>query len=161
MRAADWPDVARIYAKGIASGSATFEREVRSRERFEQARGGMPCLVARESGGGAVLGWAALTPVSARECYRGVGAVSIYVDPEHVRRGVGRALLLALIEAAEDAGIWTVEAGIFPENAASVALHERCGFRFVGVRRRVGEMPDGGWRDVLLYERRSEVVGVE
>jgi L-amino acid N-acyltransferase YncA len=181
MSAADWPDVARIYAAGIASGSATFERETPAWESWCAARGGMPCLVAREggahadgdgnraradgddkgaSGEGAVLGWAALTPVSARECYRGVGAVSIYVDPERVRRGIGGALLRALIEAAEQAGIWTVEAGIFPENAASIALHERCGFRFVGVRRRVGEMPDGGWRDVLLYERRSERVGV-
>ncbi len=158
MRAADWPDVARIYAAGIASGSATFESETPTWESWCAARGGMPCLVACEGGG--VLGWAALTPVSARECYRGVGAVSIYVDPDHVRRGIGGALLRALIEAAEDAGIWTVEAGIFPENAASIALHERCGFRFVGVRRRVGEMPEGGWRDVLLYERRSERVGV-
>lgn len=158
MAQADWPDVARIYAAGIAAGSATFEREVPSRERWSAARGGMPCLVARD-GDGEVVGWAALTPVSARECYRGVGAVSIYVDPDHVREGVGRALLLALVDAAEAAGIWTMEAGIFPENEASVTLHERCGFRYVGVRRRVGQMPDGSWRDVLLYERRSDAVG--
>lgn len=160
MSAADWPDVARIYMAGISGGSATFEREVPSWESWLAARGGMPRLVARE-GEGRVLGWAALSPVSARECYRGVGAVSIYVDPDCVRRGVGRALLLALSEAAEKAGIWTVEAGIFPENAPSIALHERCGFRLVGERRRVGQMPDGTWRDVLLYERRSETVGAD
>lgn len=111
-------------------------------------------MVAR-TGGGEVLGWAALSPVSKRAVYRGVGAVSIYVDPSHARRGIGAKLLRALIEHAERAGFWTVEAGIFPENAASIALHESCGFRLVGVRERVGQMPDGRWRDVLLYERRS------
>lgn len=160
MSAADWPQVARIYAAGIAGGSATFEREVPSFERWSPARGGMPCLLARD-GEGIVLGWAALTPSSAREVYRGVGSVSIYVDPAHTGRGVGRALLLALIDAAERAGIWTIEAGIFPENAPSIALHESCGFRLVGVRRRVGQMPDGTWRDVRLYERRSQTVGVD
>lgn len=158
MAAFHWPDVARIYAAGIDSGSATFEREVPSFDAWTVKRGGMPSLVAHDCED-KMLGWAALTPVSSREVYRGVGAVSIYVDPEHARRGVGSALLAALIDASEQAGIWTVEAGIFPENAASIALHERCGFRQVGVRRRVGQMPDGDWRDVLLYERRSEVVG--
>lgn len=160
MSAADWPDVARIYMAGISGRSATFERDVPSWERWSAARGGMPCLVARD-GEGSVLGWAALSPVSARECYRGVGAVSIYVDPECARMGVGKALLLALVDAAEQAGIWTVEAGIFPENVPSIALHESCGFRLVGVRERVGQMPDGSWRDVRLYERRSQVVGVD
>lgn len=108
---------------------------------------------------GEVLGWAALTPVSPREVYRGVGAVSIYVAPEHMRRGVGRALLEGLIESAEIAGFWTLEAGVFPENEASVALHRHAGFRLVGVRERIGQMPDGRWRDVLLFERRSPVVG--
>jgi L-amino acid N-acyltransferase YncA len=108
---------------------------------------------------GEVLGWAALTPVSSRAVYRGVGAVSIYVDPQHTRRGVGRALLRALVDASERAGFWTLEAGIFPENEASVALHEGCGFTLVGVRQRVGRMQDGRWRDVLLYERRSATVG--
>ena len=85
--------------------------------------------------------------------------MSIYVDPAHARRGVGRALLRALIEASERAGFWTLEAGIFPQNEASIALHEGCGFRFVGVRQRVGQMPDSRWRDVALYERRSRTVG--
>jgi L-amino acid N-acyltransferase YncA len=108
---------------------------------------------------GEVLGWAALSPVSSRACYSGVGAVSIYVAPAHVGRGVGGTLLRGLIEASETAGMWTLEAGIFPENRASIALHERCAFKLVGRRERVGQMPDGRWRDVLLFERRSTVVG--
>jgi L-amino acid N-acyltransferase YncA len=106
-----------------------------------------------------VLGWAALGRGSAREVYRGVAEISIYVAPEHAGRGVGRALLNALIEASERAGFWTLDAGIFPENAASIALHESCGFRLRGVRERVGQMPDGRWRDVQMFERRSVVVG--
>lgn len=105
------------------------------------------------------MGWVALGPVSTREVYRGVGAVSIYVASRHARRGVGRALLEALIDTSERVGFWTLEAGIFPENEASVALHESCGFRLVGVRRRIGQMPDGRWRDVLLFERRSTALG--
>ncbi len=111
------------------------------------------------AGAGEVCGWAALSPVSGRAVYRGVGSVSIYVDPACARQGVGRALLSALIEASEQVGLWTLEAGIFPENRASVALHERCGFTLVGVRRRIGQMADGRWRDVALYERRSPIVG--
>jgi len=159
MSEQDWPAVSRIYAAGIAAGNATFEPEVPTWERWSSMRRSFPSVVARDASGG-VMGWAALTPVSPREVYRGVGAVSIYVDPERLRRGVGTALLTGLIEASERAGMWTVEAGIFPENFASIALHERCGFRLVGIRRRVGQMPDGSWRDVLLYERRSETVGV-
>lgn len=150
--------MARIYAAGIAEGRATFESEVPSRERWSAARGDLPCLVARDRAG-EVVGWAALTPFSPRPVYRGVASISIYVEPQRRREGVARALLSALIEASEQAGIWTLEAGIFPENRASVALHESCGFRLVGVRHRVGRMPDGAWRDVLLYERRSETIG--
>jgi phosphinothricin acetyltransferase len=185
LEAADWPAVARIYAAGIAGGNATFEHSVPAWEEWMAARVAEPCLVARvatkdvegraqanggDPAGGVpsaasaegapdVIGWAALSPVSGRHVYRGVGAVSIYVDPAHAGRGVGRLLLDALVEASERAGLWTLEAGIFPENAASIALHERCGFRLVGTRRRVGQMQDGRWRDVLLYERRSEAVG--
>jgi phosphinothricin acetyltransferase len=119
----------------------------------------MPALAARD-GSGELVGWAALSPVSARACYRGVGAVSIYVAAEHARRGIGRTLLTGLIDASERAGFWTLEAGIFPQNTASVALHRGCGFRLVGVRERVGRMPDGSWRDVLLHERRSTAVGI-
>jgi L-amino acid N-acyltransferase YncA len=158
LTASDWPEVSRIYAAGIAGGNATFEHSVPEWEAWYAARLPEPCLVARD-GSGAVIGWAALSPVSARAVYRGVGSVSIYVDPPYAGRGVGTVLLSELVAASERCGLWTIEAGIFPENAVSVALHERCGFRLVGVRRRVGQMRDGRWRDVLLYERRSSVVG--
>lgn len=158
LGAVDWPAAADIYEAGIALGNATFESSAPDWESWVQQRSGYPALIARDKEG-AALGWAALGPVSTRAVYRGVGAVSIYVAPQQVRRGAGRALLEALIDSSERAGFWTVEAGIFPENTASVALHVSCGFRLVGVRERVGQMPDGGWRDVLLYERRSDVVG--
>jgi L-amino acid N-acyltransferase YncA len=154
----DWPSVARIYGEGIATGAATFEHEVPSYARWRAARVPEPCLVARE-GSGEVRGWAALSPVSTREVYRGVGAVSIYVDRAAARRGIGRALLLGLIDGSERAGFWTLQAGIFPENDASIALHESCGFRLLGTHERVGRMADGTWRDVMLFERRSEIVG--
>ncbi len=154
----DWPSVARIYAEGIATGAATFENEVPSYAHWRAARVQEPCLVARDQAG-EVTGWAALSPVSSREVYRGVGAVSIYVDRSHARRGIGRALLHALIDGSERAGFWTLQAGIFPENEASIALHEGCGFRLLGTHERVGRMADGSWRDVMLFERRSEIVG--
>jgi phosphinothricin acetyltransferase len=113
-------------------------------------------LVTRE--GGVVRGWAALSPVSARRVYDGVAEVSVYVAPSAEGRGVGRALLAALVAALERAGIWTLQAGIFPENVASVALHQGQGFRLVGRRERLGQR-GGVWRDVLLLERRSRVVG--
>jgi L-amino acid N-acyltransferase YncA len=170
MTSEDWPEVARIYRAGIAAGNATFESAVPDWESWRAARLGEPCLVARQiaqesyAPGSAhdsheVLGWAALTPASARPVYRGVAEVSIYVDPDRARRGIGRALLEALVEASECAGLWTLRAGIFPENEASIRLHESCGFRLLGAHERIGQMPDGRWRDVLLYERRSRLVG--
>jgi L-amino acid N-acyltransferase YncA len=158
MGAEDWPAVARIYRAGIAAGNATFEHRVPEWEQWRASRLDEPCLVARGERG-EVLGWAALTPASSRPVYRGVAEVSIYVAPDHTRRGVGRALLLALVEGSERAGLWTLRAGIFPENEASIALHENCGFRLLGAHERIGRMPDGRWRDVVLYERRSGVVG--
>jgi L-amino acid N-acyltransferase YncA len=160
MTAEDWPAVARIYAAGIAGGNATFEREPPELEEWWRAHVEDPCLVARGPSG-EVLGWAALGPISARPVYRGVAEVSIYVDPRHARHGIGRTLLNELVEASERAGFWALEAGIFPENAASIALHESCGFEPIGVRRRIGQMPDGRWRDVRLFERRSPTVGSE
>jgi L-amino acid N-acyltransferase YncA len=157
MGAEDWLAVARIFEQGIATGNATFERATPSWEQWSAARCPEPRLVARDQSG--VIGWAALTLASARPVYSGVGGVSIYVDAAVVRRGVGRALLEELVRASERAGFWTLQAGIFPENAASIALHLSCGFRLVGTQARLGQMPDGRWRDVVLYERRSEVVG--
>jgi len=157
MTVEDWPAAARIFAQGIATGNATFEHEIPSWERWSAGRIPEPRLVARDANG--AIGWAALSPVSSRAVYRGVGSVSIYVDAAHTGRGVGRALLTELIVASERAGFWTLQAGIFPENTVSIALHASCGFRCVGTHERVGQMPDGRWRDVVLYERRSEVVG--
>jgi phosphinothricin acetyltransferase len=170
MGAEDWPAVARIYQAGIDAGNATFESVVPDWESWRATRLAEPCLVARQipqdpaasegaDDSGRVIGWAALTRASARPVYRGVAEVSIYVDPAHACRGVGRTLLLALVDASERAGLWLLRAGIFPENDASIALHESCGFRLVGTHERIGQMPDGRWRDVVIYERRSGVVG--
>jgi L-amino acid N-acyltransferase YncA len=151
LTAADWPEVAAIYADGIATGNATFETEVPTWETWDAAHRGIR-LVADDEG--EIAGWATLTPVSSRCCYRGVGENSVYVAERTRGRGVGRLLLERLVERAEADGFWTIEAGIFPENAASVALHVACGFRIVGTRERLGEM-NGVWRDVLFLERRS------
>jgi len=158
LTAADWPQAARVYEAGIAGGNATFESQAPSWEQWSRTRSGYPALGARAATG-ELLGWAALAPTSSRAVYRGVGEVSIYVDPVHARRGLGRTLLDALIDASEREGFWTLKAGIFPENAASIALHESARFELVGTSRRIGQMPDGRWRDVLLYERRSPTVG--
>lgn len=152
MRPEDWEGVSRIYAEGIATGNATFETEVPSWEAWDAAHMKELRLVAVE--GDEVIGWAALSPVSGRCVYAGVAEGSVYVAEAAQRRGVGRALLDELIRRSEDAGIWTIEAGIFPENAASLALHERAGFRVVGTRRRLGRHR-GAWRDVVFLERRS------
>jgi L-amino acid N-acyltransferase YncA len=156
LTAADWPAVRGIYAEGIAGGDATFETAAPAWADWDRAHLAGHRLVATIDG--RVVGWAALAPVSARPAYAGVAEASVYVAGAAAGRGVGRALLERLIEGAEADGIWTVQAGIFPENAASLALHRRCGFRTVGVRERVGKL-DGRWRDVVLLERRSPRVG--
>ena len=150
----DWPEVAAAYVDGIRTGNATFETRAPTQEAFEASHS--LALVAEIDG--RVAGWAALSPVSSRCCYRGVAENSVYVAEWARGRGVGRALLDELVARSEADGLWTLEAGIFPENAASVALHLACGFRIVGVRERLGEL-DGVWRDVLLLERRSESAG--
>jgi L-amino acid N-acyltransferase YncA len=155
LRAEHWDAVARIYAEGIATGNATFETEVPSWERWDAAHFPGHRLVALRDG--EVVGWAALSPVSARPVYAGVAEESVYVAGKARGQGIGRALLEALIDSADAAVIWTIQTGIFPENEASVRLHERVGFRVVGVRERLGRHR-GLWRDVLLLERRSPVV---
>ena len=152
-----WPAVREIYTEGIATGQATFETEPSDWEDWNRGHRADCRLIAEADG--IVVGWAALTPVSGRCVYGGVAEVSVYVAEASRGRGVGRALLQALVIESEQAGIWMLQAGIFPENAASVTLHEHCGFRVVGERERLGQM-DGRWRDVLLMERRSRVVGV-
>ena len=157
MREPDWPAVAAIYAAGIATGNATFETEPPSWADFDSSRSIEHRYVA-VTASDVVTGWVAVSPTSRRAVYRGVVEHSIYADPAHARRGIGRALLAKLIESTEQAGIWTIQSGIFPENTASLILHSRAGFRVVGVRERVGRR-DGIWRDVVLLERRSAVAG--
>ena len=156
MKPEDWEAVRAIYQQGIATGNATFETEPPEWETWDASHLQKCRLVARA--GSQVLGWAALTPVSGRCVYAGVAEVSVYVARAARGRGVGKALLNALITESEQNGIWTLQAGIFPENAASIALHKACGFRGVGYRERIGQM-NGVWRDVILMERRSKVVG--
>jgi L-amino acid N-acyltransferase YncA len=156
MTAAHWPAVRAIYEEGIATGDATFETAAPAWADWD--RGHLPGhrLVATRDG--RVVGWAALSPISDRCAYAGVAEASVYVAAAAAGRGVGRALLDRLVAGAEAAGIWTVQAGVFPENRASLALHRRCGFRTVGVRERLGRL-DGRWRDVVLLERRSPMIG--
>jgi phosphinothricin acetyltransferase len=158
MSAADWPAVRRIYSDGIATGDATLEREAPDWDHFDRSHKQDCRLVARRERSGEVLGWVALTAYSARRVYNGVAWESVYVAADARGCGIGRLLLERLIGDAERAGIWTLQAGVFPENGPSIALHERCGFRHVGVRERIGRR-HGTWRDVVLLERRSPVVG--
>jgi L-amino acid N-acyltransferase YncA len=155
LRPDDWPAVRTIYEQGIRSGHATFETETPAWERWDAAHPDLRLVAELD---GTVAGWAALSPASARHCYRGVGEVSVYVAEEARGAGLGRTLLEELVERSEQAGYWTLTAGVFPENEASVRLHHACGFREVGVRERLGELR-GVWRDVILLERRSRLVG--
>lgn len=152
----DWQTVRAIYQEGIETKQATFETSVPSWSEWDAARRPDCRLVACRGKG--VVGWAALNTVSRRKVYAGVAEVGIYVAEQERGRGVGRGLLMALIEEAEEAGIWTLQAAIFPENEASNGLFQGCGFRTVGRRERIARQ-DGVWRDTLLLERRSDVVG--
>lgn len=153
----DWPAVARIYGDGIATGNATFETDVPEWDKWDGGHLDVCRLVAESDG--TVVAFAALSQVSARRVYRGVAEPSIYVAGDVRGSGVGSALLGRLVVDSEEAGFWTLQTAIFPENAASIRLHERHGFRIVGTRERIGQR-DGVWRDVLLLERRSSLVGV-
>ncbi len=157
MQPENWPAVREIYREGIATGNATFESELPDWEKWDNNHRQDCRLIARKEE--QVLGWAALSPVSGRRVYAGVAEVSVYVAAAARGTGVGKSLLQALIAESELHGIWTLQAGIFRENAASVALHKSCGFREVGVRQRIGKL-GGTWRDVLLLERRSATIGV-
>ena len=157
LTAAHWPAVRAIYAEGMATGTATFATEPPTWADWEA--GHLPtCRLVAADDSGQVLGWVALSPVSGRCVYAGVAEVSVYVAAAARGRGVGRALLRALVAASEQQGLWTLQAGIFPENTASVRLHEAVGFRPVGRRERIGQLR-GVWHDTLLLERRSAVVG--
>jgi L-amino acid N-acyltransferase YncA len=165
-----WPALREIYREGIATRNATFETDVPDWEKWDSSHRKDCRLVALQPTDESIsesliplhrmtaLGWAALSPVSSRRAYRGVAEVSVYVAAAARGQGVGKALLRALVEESEANGIWTLQAGVFPENTASIALHKSCEFREVGVRRRIGKLGDA-WRDVILLERRSSTVG--
>jgi phosphinothricin acetyltransferase len=158
MEAADWNQVRAIYLEGIATGHATFETEAPDWQRWDLSHLAGCRLVARA--GERIAGWAALAPVSSRRVYSGVAEVSVYVAGGFRGLGIGQRLMEALVNCSEQHGIWTLQAGILAENDSSLALHKSCGFREVGRRERIGKLA-GAWRDVILLERRSELVGRE
>ena len=157
MRPADWDAVRSIYLEGIATRNATFETEAPGWKEWDSAHLAFCRLVARADA--AVAGWAALSPVSRRAVYAGVAEVSVYVAASKQGRGLGGSLLRRLIEESEREGIWTLQAGIFPENILSIELHKKCGFREVGLRQKIAQLK-GEWRDVVLMERRSKIAGL-
>ena len=157
MTVEDWPVTSKIYADGIATGFATFEEKVPTYEDWDKAHLKSGRIVAENEG--KVLGWAALSPVSSRCVYGGVAEVSIYVGKNSRGLGVGKLLIMHLIEQSENDGFWTLQSGIFPENIGSVKLHEQVGFRFIGKKERIGKL-NGVWKDNLLFERRSKIVGI-
>ncbi len=158
MAPGDWDAVRAIYQEGIATGQATFEQSAPDWEQWNA--GHLPSCRLTAKATTRVLGWAALSPVSRREVYAGVAEVSVYIAEQARGKGIGFKLLTALVEASESHGIWTLQAGIFPENKASIELHKQCGFRIVGTREKIGCM-HGRWRDTVLMERRSSVTGTE
>jgi phosphinothricin acetyltransferase len=149
--------VRAIYLEGIATGNATFQQTAPEWQEWDASHLTICRLIAEDESG--VLGWAALSLYSKRPVYSGVAEVSIYVAERARGKGTGRVLMDALVRTSEAAGIWTLQAGIFPENTASLALHQRAGFRIAGTREKIGCM-NGVWRDVLLLERRSRIVGI-
>lgn len=157
MERSDWQAVSKIYEEGIATGFATFETSIPTYESWDAAHMNSCRLIATENE--KILGWAALSPVSSRCVYGGIGEVSIYVGKDSRGKGAGRLLMNALIKESEAEGLWTIQSGIFPENKGSIELHKKVGFRFIGKRERVGKL-DGEWKDNLLFERRSETVGI-
>jgi len=156
MKPSNWETVKEIYEDGIATGNATFQQSAPTWEEWNNSHFQHSRIVAKE--GNEILGWAALTPVSGRCVYAGVAEVSVYVSDKARGKGLGKKLLQKLIEESEANGIWTLQAGIFPENTPSIKIHEGCGFRIFGTRERIGKM-DGVWRDTLVLERRSKTVG--
>lgn len=157
MKAADWPMVAQIYKEGIETGIATFEQNIPAWEQWDQNHIKSCRLVARYND--EILGWAALSAVSSRCVYGGVAEVSVYVANNGRGKKIGEQLLRKLIAESEKQGYWTLQSGVFPENAASIGLHKKCGFRKIGYRERIGQL-NGVWKDNILMEKRSETIGV-
>jgi len=157
MKASDWPQAAAIYMEGIRTKIATFQSEAPGWGDWDRSHCSACRLTARR--GDTILGWAALSPVSGRCVYSGVAEVSIYIGTSYQGQKVGTALLTELIRLSEENGYWTLQSGIIRENAASLNLHKKCGFREIGYRERLGKMDNGKWHDVILVERRSIVTG--
>lgn len=158
MKSTDWEQVSQIYAEGIETGFATFEQNIPAYEAWDQAHI-VECRLVAEANG-EIHGWAALSPVSSRCVYGGVGEVSVYVGSKSRGKGVGKMLLEQLIIESENAGYWTIQSGVFPENTASIDLHKKVGFRYIGKRESVGKL-EGVWRDNLLFEKRSKTIGID
>ncbi len=154
----DWNLVSKIYKKGIETGLATFETEIPSWTKWDNAHLQSCRLVARLDG--KIMGWAALSPVSDRCVYGGVAEVSVYVDTEYNGKGIGTSLLQELIKQSEKEGFWTLQSGLFPENIASLQLHKKLGFREIGYREKIGKMKNGTWRNNIILERRSKTIGI-
>ena len=152
-----WESVKKIYEDGIATGNATFQTSAPTWEEWNQAHIPIPRLIAIAND--EILGWAALTPVSGRCVYAGVAEISIYIGSIARGKGIGKQLLNQLIEESEKQNIWTLQSGIFPENKASISLHQSAGFRIIGKREKIGMM-DGKWRDIVLLEKRSHTIGI-
>ncbi len=163
MRDDDWEKVRAIYLEGMATGHATFEAEAPEWAKWDSSHVAEPRLVVRKEG--QLSAWASLSRVSTRKVYAGVAEVSIYVGAKFRGKGLGSHLLASLISASEERGFWTLQAGIFPENVASIEMHRKHGFRVLGIRERVGKMTfgelQGKWRDVVLMERRSKIAGID
>ena len=157
MSPEDWPDVREIYCEGINTGNATFETDIPDWESWDRNHLKSCRMISHEND--KITGWAALSPISKRKAYSGVAEVSVYVGGKARGKGLGKVLLQKLIQESEESNIWTLQAGIFRENVASISLHKVCGFREIGVRKKLGKLNDV-WRDVLLLERRSEIVGI-
>jgi len=158
MKETDWQEVRGIFEAGVRTGNATFEVKVPSWKEWDEKYLNVCRLVAKE--GASVVGWAALLPASTKNAFSGVAELSIYIDPEHSGKGIGSMLLKELIKGSESSGFWTLQAGIFPENQASIHLHKKAGFRIIGTRERVGKL-HGVFRDVVMMEKRSDAVGLD
>ena len=158
MQPDDWFAVSEIYAEGITTGFATFERDIPSYEIWDAAHMKSCRLVAVKEN--RVLGWAALSPVSNRCVYAGVAEVSVYIGQNNRGMGIGKLLMKHLIQKSENEGLWTLQSGIFSENEGSILLHIKMGFRYIGKREKVGKL-NGVWKDNLLYERRSKIIGID
>lgn len=158
MKSSDWEQVKSIYLKGIKTGIATFQTEAPAFENWDEGHLDSCRLVARSKN--ELFGWAALSPTSSRECYKGVVEVSIYIGEKYKGQGIGTALLKEIIKLSEENGIWTLYCSIIKENTASIAICKKCGFREIGIREKIAKMSNGIWHDTVLMERRSKVVGI-